>query len=243
MSDLRFREIDLNLEPEVARAFVSLVESELGGIRQLSAIKRSIDYEAGNAKILGAFLSGELVSVNAFMRMKFSAGDDSYVGYQSGFSATSKAHRGKGIWPRLLLFSESYLSDLGASFIFGFPNQISHPVFVQKLGYRSTELYDFRVICLPVFDRVGYAKHISGGHVTHSKTILEPDAEYNFSWKRRALIGSKVVSFACGDSIVWGAVRKNVKYHVSIKYLEVGGLSLRSTSELPGISQSCRQSL
>ena len=76
MSDLFFREIHLDSEPEIAVKFVSLVESELGGVRQLATIKRTMDYETGSAKVMGAFLDGELVSVNAFMMMKFFAGSD-----------------------------------------------------------------------------------------------------------------------------------------------------------------------
>ena len=135
MTEIEFRDIDLDAEPETAKAFVALVESELGGVRQLSTIKRTIDYDAGGAKIIGGFIGETLVSVNVFMKMEFLLGNKPIIGYQSGFSATSNMHRGMGIWPRLLLFSEIYLAKLGASFIFGFPNATSHPLFVKKFGY------------------------------------------------------------------------------------------------------------
>src|SRR5262249_8011673 len=106
MDDLHFREIYLNSEPEIAKIFITLVGSELGGIRQISTIKRTLDYDAGNAKVIGGFLGSELVSINAFMLMEFLIGNQTHIAYQSGFSATSKLHRGKGIWPRLMEFSE-----------------------------------------------------------------------------------------------------------------------------------------
>ena len=135
MNDLRFREIHIDSEPEIAQAFIALVEAELGGVRQLTTIKRALDYDAGNAKIIGGFLGDTLVSINAFMKMEFFLGERTLIGYQSGFSATSRLHRGKGLWVNLLKFSEEYLASLGASFVFGFPNPISHPIFTTKLGY------------------------------------------------------------------------------------------------------------
>jgi hypothetical protein len=233
MDDLHFREIDLNSEPEIAKKFVGIVESELGGIRQLSTIKRSLDYDAGNAKVIGGFLAGELVSITAFMLMEFFLGNQTCRGYQAGFCASSKLHRGKGIWPRLIKFSEGYLSDLGASFIFGFPNEIAHPVWVKKLGYQSTELYSFRIFPLSILDRFNYNINGIENHVAHSETILEPNSAFNISWKKRSLGGGNLVTFTFGESVVWGVIRSRQRYSIKWDSFEVGGLSLGSASDLP----------
>jgi hypothetical protein len=148
VSGISFKQVALEGAQGLSGRVFELVSKELGGEQSIEEIERVIDYKHG-AVVLGGFVGDEMVCMNAFMPMLFSDGTNQILGYQSGFSATSSEHRGKGYWPKLLIASEGILAGMGASFIFGYPNEVSHPLFVKKLDYTTLPTARSRIATVP----------------------------------------------------------------------------------------------
>ena len=227
MPQIEFAEVDIYGSPKLKARVAELVGSEFGGTQSADSILRMIDFASGTTKVMGGFVGDELVSMNAFMRMPFRRDDEVFTGFQSGFSATDTNHRGKGYWPRLMTFAEAELARSGASFIFGFPNPVSHPLFVKKLRYTSLELYNRRIVCAPLV--FGNAFTAAASKEEHA---LRPDVDDNIGWKTRSDEAHAVVVVTSDAGTLWGKVRERRKYGVPLKYLEIGSFELRPGGQL-----------
>lgn len=231
MSDISFRKVDIDESENMSRAVFELVSKELSGEQPTELIKRVIDYQHG-AVVLGGFVGDELVCINAFMPTTFSDGAKSYVGYQSGYSATRSDHRGKGYWPKLLLASEGILADMGGSFIFGFPNELSHPLFVKKLGYTTLRTAKTRIVLFPGAYNSAFRK----SNEEKKLGILRPDIRSHIAWKRRSSDAPLVV-FEEKGSIIWGKTRNTKKAGVPIKFLEIGSMEIAPGGDLKALTR------
>lgn len=107
-------------------------------------------------------------------------GDRTEVAGQLVDGATSGEHRGRGLFVRLGEMMREQCEAAGISFLFGFPNADSYPVFVHKLGYQTLhELVDCR---LPVRTlgtervarRVGAFRPLYERHVTRTFRAYVP---------------------------------------------------------------------
>ena len=214
---------------------MTIIKDSLESDGSFSSFCSNIDYASGNTRILGGFISDQLVCINAFMRMKFTCKQAQVIGYQSGFSATSANNRGKGLWPRLMNFGEELIAAQGGNFIFGYPNPVSHPLFVKKLQYRSMKLRDF-VIARTPFWALRHIKAIEAPSPAGSfMDILKPDLRDNVDWKRREAGPNGVEVYSFRQSSAWGKIRTTTKLGIQIKFLEIGGLDLQSIADLEGL--------
>ena len=92
--------------------------------------------------ILCAKHHGEIVSFNSWIPWEFAYGKKTYLGYQSGESATHAAYRGKGIFRKVVRHADQVAHQRGIDFFFGFPNSLSYHSFI-KSGYRPVETYRY----------------------------------------------------------------------------------------------------
>jgi hypothetical protein len=226
MSEISFRQIELAGPGNFSQRVIELVSEELGGHDTIEELERFIDYGHGTI-ILGGFVSGEMVCMNAFMPMRFSDEKRELTGYQSGFSATSLAHRGKGYWPKLLIASEGILAAMGGSFVFGFPNEISHPLFVKKLGYTTVPMSRTRIALIPGV----YGKAFQSTVVTRVEGTLRPDVPQHIAWKKRSS-DDQIVILEDQADIIWGKIRTARKSGLQVKFLEIGSVEVSSGSNL-----------
>ena len=234
MNNIIFQEVVLNKLSTTDEAVLGLIKDALNSSRSFSSFCSNIDYASGNTVVLGAFVSGELVCINVFMRMHFVFDHVPVVGYQSGFSATSSRHRGQGIWPKLMVFAEDFLTALGASFVFGYPNPVSHPLFVKKLGYRSMNLHHLLLTRYPFWQRWAFRIQL---HETVSGTpvrLLRPIIGDNIAWKKRES-SSHVEVFNFNQSVIWGKIRTTARLGIGINFFEAGGIELNSPADLIGL--------
>jgi hypothetical protein len=232
MHNLIFKEVVLDKSLAIDKSVMVLLKSELDINSSFSCFQRNIDYASGHTFILGGFIADELVCINAFMRMKFMYEKTHVTGYQSGFSATSSNHRGKGLWPMLMKFSEDFLTAQGASFIFGYPNPVSYPLFVKKLAYHSMDLHGLLLTRLPFLPQWDLNVH-SANIVTNNHTgILRPDLADNIAWKQRESGVNCVHTYKFRQSLVWGKVRTTKKLGFRIRFFEIGGMELSSNVDL-----------
>ena len=136
-----------SLNEVMARAeeFVLLVSEALGVRQPIEKTLRQINFNDGETVIVAGEMGGELATMNAFIGHRFNSDDCSVLTFQSGFSATLLKHRGKGLWPKLLVASESILAELNGQWIFGFPNPVSLPLFQHKLSYSTLNMLSLRL--------------------------------------------------------------------------------------------------
>jgi Acetyltransferase (GNAT) domain len=233
MAELHFDEIILGNGSAHNDSVMTVIEEALGGDRSLPAFLKNIDYESGNTRILGAFYDGELACINAFMMMQFTLADTKIHGYQSGFSATRNIFRGKGIWPKLMKFSEEYLLSKNGAFIFGFPNPISYPLFIKKLGYEEQNLHRTIIPNFPFrhFRNINYRFKALDG----ARHVLKPDLAYNYEWKIREAGINSIKIYNIGNTTAWGKIRTTRKLGISIRYFEIGGVNIETVEEFDSL--------
>lgn len=235
MYNFTSKEVMLNQAPTIDESVMTLIRNELNSTRSFSSFRNNIDYDSGNTHVLGGFVDDELVCINVFMRMKFMCGMTSLIGYQSGFSSTSRNHRGKGLWSKLMKYSEDFLEARGASFIFGYPNPVSYPLFVKKLSYHSMNLHHLlliRTLFRPQeYGGEGYARGGTGNHAS----ILKPDLEDNIAWKQREGGSNCIGVYKFRQSFAWGKIRSATRLGCKIEFLDIGGMNLNSHADLDGL--------
>jgi hypothetical protein len=193
-----------------AESLTGVITESLGVRQSLEKTLDQIDFGEGSSVIVTGWIDNELATMNAFIRHSFISCSAEVYGYQSGFSASANAFRGKGLWPKLLLRSEEVVAQLGGSWIFGFPNPVSHPLFEKKLGYQTlflTKTY---------FPALGSRLFVN---LEQDDQGFAPNVSELIEWKIRAAIEGLVISDldgACG----FGIRRKT---H-GAAYLEIGAL-------------------
>lgn len=232
--EIEFKEVLLNDNIATDQCVIRLIEEALGGQRTLVEFTKKIDYSSGNTLILGGYIGDELVCMNVFMRMVFTLNNIQIFGYQSGFSAASSKYRGKGLWPKLMNFSEEYLIQKNAKFIYGFPNAVSYPVFMKKLGFERFDMRKIKISPLALF---------SSGKIASSATAPDPAAQKlntlapllddNIRWKDREYGKQAFRTYKHANSQAWGRLRHSAKFGIKFKYFELGGIELHTTEDLP----------
>lgn len=91
--------------------------------------------------IVCAVDSGNVISFNSWIKWLFAWEGRTFVGYQSGESATDNNYRRMGIWGKTISLGEQIAKDLGyIDFFFGFPAEISFGGFI-KAGYCHVGTY------------------------------------------------------------------------------------------------------
>lgn len=235
MDGLVFRELVLNQSSAIDESIMLLIKDALGNDRSFSSFCDNIDYDSGNTRVLGGLIGDQVVCMNAFIRMKFTCEGKQVIGYQSGFSATSADHRGKGLWSKLMKFGEEFLNAQGGNFIFGYPNPVSHPLFVNKLGYRSMKLHDIVIAGTPFWAKL-YIRHTKNENLKSSCVgTLKPDLRDNVDWKIREAGIKAVEAYNFGRSSAWGKIRTTTKLGFRINFVEIGGFELDSPADLEGL--------
>ena len=150
-------------------------------------------------------------------------GDRVEVAAQIGESSTAPAHRGRGLFVRLVQLAHEVCEAAGMAFVVRFPNHLSFPLTVSKLGYTHLgDLVEFRwpVSTVPLeraarrlrlggaFDR--YAGRVTGRFVEPDPAPLSSvldegfggvDRDAGFLAYKAAFAGSRVLRI--GDARVW----------------------------------------
>lgn len=179
---------------------------------------------------LGAVKGDELIGFNAFIPHDLEIGERVLCGLQSCWTATSSAHRGKKIFQNLINAGKDHLRNDGAAFIFGFPNDNSEFIFIQKLGFRKISSRKWQV---PNF-RLTLKRYVNelaeDSFIDPSKTITQNDRQL-IHLKAKSH-GDKLVAVEIDDGISWGVRREKEKFGLKIPYFELGGIFARSSSQV-----------
>jgi hypothetical protein len=174
---------------------------------------------------LGAFVEGELAAINAFMAHEVLIDGRRYDAYQSGWSATLPEHQGKGLFRRIIGEAKRYLGEIGAPFIFGFPNSVSEPIFLKKLDFKRTPMC--RVL-LPTRPRL--VQRLIVDFESYFRNLADPrivrfNQYQNMLWKRTEHESIAVVEDY--TNFLWGkVVDRKVPMIGTRKVLLAGGCEL-----------------
>jgi GNAT superfamily N-acetyltransferase len=167
-----------------------------------------LDTPAGYQAILLAFAGSTLAAQYAVMPLRVHVDGALMHGALSLDTATDKAFRGRGIFPRLANQLYSELGQKGSFAVFGFPNAMSAPTFFKKLGW--VELAPFPLLVKPLRGAVRAQLSRRGA----LGRIAAPFAEFVWSIARRpprripaALSAEEVKAFPPDTDQLWARAR------------------------------------
>jgi GNAT superfamily N-acetyltransferase len=92
---------------------------------------------------LGVYIDGKLAGANGYIATNFTSGGERYLGVQDCDSYVGKAYRGQGIFGKLIRECERLFAELGADFLFGYPNENSFGSY-QRLGWTIGRHIDYQ---------------------------------------------------------------------------------------------------
>lgn len=163
----------------------------------------------------GAIENNELVGFNAFIAHELELKGSPIVAFQSEWSSTNIAHRGKRVFQNIIREAHRELALEGASFVFGCPNHISEPLLVNKLGYRRESSIKRNIPGLGV-------EHFFGELAAQPTGIPQNDAQ--LIRIKRAVYGEKLFVEGEGEDVLWGVLKSRTTRLGQVPYFKVGGM-------------------
>lgn len=165
---------------------------------------------------MGAFEGDELIGFNAFIAHHLHWNDRPFLAFQSCWTATSPAHRGKRVFQNIIATAHDHLRSLGGQVMIGWPNPNSEPLFVNKLHYRREASVKRQFPAIMAHRFVGTAPMPAGG-------VRQNDAE--LMAMKRQVYGDRLVIQEDGpEDIAWGVRRERATPLGKIAYFDLGGI-------------------
>ena len=218
-------------DPELSEQIVELLRSAFGGQVDLASLKRNTTTGAAQPSLyLAAIEDGEVIGFNAFISHELLFEVRTISCFQSCWTATSPAHRGKRIFQAIIKAAHDILKDRGAAFVFGFPNDSSYPLFTKKLGYREIPSLKWQMLHIPGLRGSWFSTDRQPDDSWKRNAIDQNDVQL-IGWKRKD-IGADVLVATYENSLAWGVRRVGKRRGFPIAYLDVGGISLGDSGHL-----------
>lgn len=100
--------------------------------------KKHYENPLGNSIIIGAYIEGQLVGINAYLPVEYSVNGEHVKLLQSCESGVLPTCQGKGIWKKVVNYALKYIKDeTDFQLVIGFPNYLnSYPGF-KKMGWKT----------------------------------------------------------------------------------------------------------
>ena len=115
-----------------------------GGSNQATFSWRFDRHRELEPMLLCAKDENKIVSFTSWIPWKFTVGSTTFIGYQSGESATHPNYRRMGLWAQLLSRGYVIAEQRGVDFLFGYPSEMSYSTFI-RAGYRPISVNFFRL--------------------------------------------------------------------------------------------------
>ena len=227
----------MNYTIEVADINDPLIESELRVLIQAAfnspdqlPEKHLLKNISSHASMPSFFLvakeEGKIIGCNAFLANDFYLHGKNYVAYQSCWTATHPAHQGKKVFVNIINEAKKLLKEKGAGFLYGIPNNTSHPVFVKKLDFSETPALIARIPNVPFLKKI----FLTDADIDNSKSCFINEEQVKEHKLLQFPSAVKAVSY--NKSRIWGKFSKKTKFGIQIPYFEVGGIHLDSNNDL-----------
>ena len=130
-----------------------------------------------------------------------------------------------------MLYCESEIKISGASLLFGYPNDVSCPLFIHKLNYQEQKqvrvLIPRFILWIPLLLSYMLKNH----RKKIKQNIFQPSLEDNVLWKKIDE-NENFYQFEFIGSKIWGKVRNGKKYFFNFRYFEIGGIYLKESGHL-----------
>lgn len=231
MMDYRVEEISLE-ERALERQVEDLIGEAFGMQLPVGRVRRNTAAPGLKTPLyVAALRDQEVIGFNAFIAHDLTLNGQQIAAFQSCWTATSAAHRGKKIFQNLILAAQEILGGRGAAFIFGFPNEASHPIFIHKLGYRQISPVKWQMPYLGLARPFWFNRSEARLSEMHHNVILQNDRE--LIHLKRNEPEPRVEVFEYDGSLCWGVRRERTLGGFTIGYLDIGGISLVDTRHMP----------
>lgn len=174
---------------------------------------------------IGAYFGSELAAVNGFLAHPVLIDGVRGMAFQSCWSATRSSFRGKGLFTKIINTAKSLLSGRG-QFIFGFPNEVSGPIFTGKLGFRMTPMR--RVVMGARGGAALLGHQISASRLYESLSeplLVRFDQHACAAWKV-AEHGERLVQVEHNTNFLWGIRSQRRILGSDVSTLLVGGCEI-----------------
>ncbi len=208
---------------------VSTLEQQVEVYMQSFDVKRPLDsviekwksehYDnpVHEAYIFGAFDAEKLVSINAYMPMKYKYEGKECNAIQSCISGTIPEYRGKGIWSKLVKYAIGYFKEEGKyDFLIGFPNyKTSYGGFMKmNWSHDSNAINYLMIVNGKQFVKAAINRNVPLSGILHLQQIkinLHKRLKYTTGEMRLVAGNSNEKSFSLVDSDEFIEWKKNYK--------------------------------
>lgn len=192
----------------------------------------------GAANFVAAYSGGELVAANGYIPARYRAGDTTLLGVQDCDSFVRADWRGKGVFSRIVAWSEEHYRAAGCDFLYGFPNENSFRAY-EKAGWTIGRLVEYTAkpvvpilerLALSAADRKGLVVEpvavaaLPGGESRHDGGALELDLGGGYARWRFAEERGDYEAWRVRDRegrIAWAVTRRDGGR--GIRIMSVGG--------------------
>ncbi len=185
---------------------------------------------SSNSLYLTAIQDDEIIGFNAFISHDLFLNGLPINCYQSCWTATSNAHRGKKIFQNLINEAKEILLSRGAAFIFGFANENSHPIFINKLGFKETPSLKWQVANLKMIRDLYLHTSDSEYRADQKEQIFQNDKQLIELKTKKYQDDLLVIEH--DESLIWGVPRINRKFGIDLKYFEIGGFYIGDSKDI-----------
>ncbi len=240
--DTNYKIIELNIEDDqIAAKVCRLIEHAFGFEKEMEASKlynNTSTESKANSLYLGAVLNDEIIGFNAFIGHTLHLNGEEIYGFQSCWTASSKLHRGKGIFSNLINKAKEILASRQASFIFGFPNSLSQPIFVKKLDFKEFPSIKLQIPKVPGLQPSYFKSNLDSK--PNSNDLIFQDNTELIKLKQQEY-GKDIVVVKHEENLIWGKILTKHKFGLSMSFFSVGGIEVVDPSSINQLIQSVFQ--
>ena len=227
----------MNFTIEIVNIYDDRIDFELRKLIRAAFFEVSLlpaGHLAGNIKsnaskpsfVLAAKINGIIVGCNAFLANDFTLNNNSYIGYQSCWSAIHPDHWGKGIFSGLINEAKQILKKDGAGFIYGLALDNSHTILINKLGFQEIQSVVIRIPNLPFLKTF----FVQTADIDKADVCCIDEKQVK---EHKALqFPTEVKTFSYNNSWVWGKLINKVKFGITLPIFYAGGFCLADKNDL-----------
>lgn len=242
MDKYEIKEIDLQRN-EIRKTVNKLISEVFDIPIDDEKLIRNTFTKNGRSLYLAAYHNHEIAAVNFFIAHSLMINGENVVAHQSCWSATSKKHRKRGLFSKLINHAKTILAQQGSAFIFGFPNVNSSSIFLKNLGFYTVQMSKVNLLSAPLPKLVfktqfknksaKYNLNVSNHFMTIESEIIE---------LKKAEYGEEIKVFGAYNNLIWGKVKMREWKNVKVKFFLIGGVQINKPHLLNALFETvCKE--
>jgi len=186
---------------------------------------------------LAAVEDNRIIGCNGFMATDFVRNGQTVSCYQSCWSATHPKHQGRKIFINILNEGKRLLKEREAGFIYGVPNNNSHPIFINKLGFKEIPSVMVQIPNIP-FIKNFYFDTPANNSIQNFKKNSFCIVEKQIAGLKKGMGDDDIIEISKNNSYLWGKRKeKKTRFGITLNYFYVGGIELENATDMELILQ------